>query len=113
MSEHEFWIIGCEIANHNNGLASTEHLGRRRFRGLFGTTPNICSIIWQSLSDNGLHPPGAKPLLFIIMCFIIFKSYCTAEINKSITGLDEKTFRKWTWQYIKLIALDIDVVKYY
>lgn len=80
-----------EITKHNlNGHIG---IGERRFRGLFGTTANICSIIWQSLSANNLHPNCTKPL-YLLCALLFLKLYATEESNKSMTGLDENNIKK-------------------
>ena len=50
----EFWVAGCIVTKHD--LGRSKHVGLRRFREHFGTTPNICEIVWNLLDDQELHP---------------------------------------------------------
>ena len=84
MNANEFWIIGHQLTKHN--VKGSVKLGERRYRGLFGTSPAICSYMWRKLFFNDLHPKGAKPL-HLLCGLMLLKSYSTEENYKSITGL--------------------------
>ena len=38
------------------------------------------------------------------MALLYLKVYSTEEVYHAISGADEKTFRKWSWIYVSLIA---------
>lgn len=107
MSENEFWIRGCEITKHKP--ENSYRIGLRRFRGLFGTTPPICSFIWARIAARNAHPPYSQPV-HLLYALIFLKLYGTEEENKALTGKDEKTFRKWSWTYIELMARHLHMV---
>ena len=54
------------------------------------------------ISING-HPPNGqcKHLLFALL---FLKMYGTEEQNRSIIGLNEKTFRFWVWKYVECLS---------
>ena len=107
MDRNDFWIAGCQITKHN--LGASEKVGMRRFREHFGTSPEVCAIAWQLLESQQLNPPGATP--FHMLCAILFlKRYETESITRTLTGLDEKTNRKWKWIYVDLLAKNLNVV---
>ena len=107
MSAKEFWAEGCTITNHN--VDRYNRAGLRLFRGNFGTTPAICSVIWTRLCNADAHPAGTKPIHLLYALFLL-RTYGTEAVLKSQTGRDEKTFHKWAWAYIELLA-DLDVVR--
>lgn len=88
---------------------SRRRVGLTRFISLFGTPPYFCAIIWQRLEELNLHPHGARPIH--LLCALLFlKLYMVGAGNSSIANMDEKTFRKWTWRYIELMADGLDLV---
>lgn len=103
MSEAEFCVLGCKLTKHNaNGSYA---VGLRRFRGLFGCNPMICSIVWNLLTVHcGSHP---EHLLYALL---LLKTYPTETTMRAITGRDEKTLRKWAWTYINLMAIHLRAV---
>jgi hypothetical protein len=107
VNRNDFWIAGCKIANHN--LGASDVVGLRRFREHFGISPEVCLIAWLILAGKHLHPPGAIPLHMLI-AILFLKRYQTESIDRTITGLDEKTIRKWRWIYVDLLAKHLDVV---
>jgi hypothetical protein len=82
--------------------------GDRIFRSFFGVTPDICSTVWNLLLDK--HPTGCEPK-HLLMALRFLKGYCTEHENASLFHVDEKTYRKWQWIYVKLIA-NLDIVSF-
>jgi hypothetical protein len=86
--------------------ASTE---RRKFRATFGTSPAICSLLWGMLLPGTTR--GAKPV-HLLWGLMLLKLYNSESAHCNIAGVDEKTFRKWSWFFIDAIAeLSDDVVR--
>lgn len=80
MSEQAFWEKGSEITRHN--LNRSAKVGMRRFRSHFGTTPQICSMIWAELDVKHLHHDQAQPLH--MLCALLFlKRYESDSVNRS------------------------------
>jgi hypothetical protein len=107
MSAEEFWSAGLYFFHPHHDQHGNQQLtvtGFRSFSGLFGVSPTICSIIWELL--NEIHPHGAQPE-HLLYALLFLK---TEEINSSVAGVSAKTFRKWCWQYINLIAFHLELV---
>jgi hypothetical protein len=103
MSEELFWEIGHTLTRHPPDGSTS--IGHRRFRSLFGTSPNVCSIVWGKIQE--VCTEGTPQHLLWALMFL--KSYNTEHGNKSITGVDEKTYRLWAWKLVERIA-DLSVV---
>lgn len=88
----------------NHGSRETE---LRRFRSLFGVSPSTCAHVWQAMRNE--IPPGGRPI-HLLWALLFLKVYSTENVNSLISGADEKTFRKWTWIFVELIA-DLEVVR--
>lgn len=92
---------------HNAVLHSTKRkqLSRetelRRFRALFGVAPHTCSSVWTRL--QGVIPEGGSPV-HLLWALLFLKVYATEHVNKGLTGANEKTFRKWSWTFVELMA---------
>lgn len=104
-SETIFKRIGNRYIKQNSN--KSQKINLRRFRAFFGTTPQICSIIWNLLEDEIPHGSSEKHLLW---CLFFLKQYPVEHIRRTILKVDEKTIRKWTWTYIRLLA-NLKVVK--
>jgi hypothetical protein len=109
MSEDEFYVQGCNITKHKP--SNSYRIGIRRFRGLFGSTPQICSIIWARIAADNAHPAGSQPV-HLLYALLLLKTYGTEEECKAMTGRDEKTFRKWAWMYIDLMARHVHSISF-
>lgn len=72
-----------------------------RFRALFGVTPLTCAIIWNRLRT--VIPEGGSPN-HLLWALLFMKIYATEHVNRSLTGADEKTLRKWIWTFVELIS---------
>jgi hypothetical protein len=82
----------------------------RRFKALFGITPHMCALIWNIMDDNQCHPSGGR-LQHLLWSIMFLKQYGTEAMNRALTRVDEKTFRKWIWLYIPRLAFDLHVVR--
>ncbi|KAG9404512.1 hypothetical protein AC1031_004720 [Aphanomyces cochlioides] len=104
MSADAFYLDGMILAQHTpHGSAA---VGIRRFREMFGTSPRCCSLAWRLVGGN--RPLGSLPI-HLLWAFLFLKTYATEAQLYAITGADEKTFRKWVWQWIRAIAA-LDVI---
>lgn len=104
MSTAFFLKIGNGYIKHDRKLS--KQTGLRRFKSFFGITPSVCSIIWDSLKNKIPAESAPKHLLW---CLLFLKQYSVEHIRHTILNADEKTIRKWTWFYVKLLA-DLNVV---
>lgn len=104
-SESFFWKLGHKFTDHRLHLSPTQ--GHRRFKTFYGVSPNICSILWGLIEQNVPETCEPKHLLWGL-CFL--KQYNNESVNRATFGTDEKTFRKYVWILIDLLA-HIDVVR--
>lgn len=103
MSEAAFLMAGHDIIGNK---ISTEDSNSRRFRTFFGTSPKTCSLLWKLLEDR--RPDDASPH-HMLFSLLFLKTYGTSQFHASLAHCDEKTFRKYQWHYIRMIA-DLEVV---
>jgi len=80
----------------------------RRFRALFGLSPTACAVVWRSLGTRKPIKSRPEHLLYALM---LLKLYGTEHEHHAITGRDEKTFRKYSWSWVCLLALHLNVVR--
>ncbi len=73
----------------------------RRFKALFGSTPQLCSLLWSLLAD--LHPLGGFPR-HLLWALMFLKLYSTEHVHSTLAGVDEKSFRKWCWRYVSALS---------
>ena len=66
-------------------------------------------MIWNRLI--GKLPPGSRPV-HLLWSLLFLKRYDTEHVNRSLTQADEKTWRKWVWIFVELLA-NLDVVSEY
>lgn len=72
----------------------------RKFRAVFGITPDIASYFWNLIKAKVPKYGTEKHLLWALH---FLKNYSTEHNNSIIFGCSEKTFRKWCWIFVKLI----------
>lgn len=80
---------------------STGEVVERRYRSIFGVTPDVTSSVWNLLEDL---QSGSQPIHLLWALFFL-KSYTTETVNSFIWRTTEKTFRKWVWYFIDKISL--------
>ncbi len=76
-------------------------MGYRLFRSFFGTFPQVCAIVWDMLSTQ--RPPNSTPN-HLLWGLLLLKQYNIESVNAVLVGVSEKTFRKWSLIYVRLIA---------
>ena len=76
---------------------------RRYFLSYFGTTPWVCSFLWAMLKPFETMPRGVKPC-HLLWALMFMKVYATETVHAGIARCDEKTFRKWSWLFVKGIS---------
>ncbi len=94
-----FWNEVLAYAKHNTSNSSLT--GHRRFSTLYAISPQLCSILWNLITDK---PPKSEPKHFL-WCMMFLKNYHKEHVN----GADEKTFRLWAWRFVELLS-QLDVV---
>eukprot|EP00172_Hildenbrandia_rubra_P000214 Plantae.Rhodophyta-Hildenbrandia_rubra.ctg10970.p1 GENE.Plantae.Rhodophyta-Hildenbrandia_rubra.ctg10970~~Plantae.Rhodophyta-Hildenbrandia_rubra.ctg10970.p1 ORF type:complete len:128 (-),score=5.45 Plantae.Rhodophyta-Hildenbrandia_rubra.ctg10970:13-396(-) len=76
-------------------------VAQRRFRALFGASPAVCATAWNLMRSS--LPPRSSPA-HLLWGLLLLKAYSSEHVNCAITGSDEKTSRKWSWAFIKLLS---------
>jgi hypothetical protein len=107
VDESVFDRLASAISN-NLAIAVSLRTRKRQFRAFFGTTARMCSMLW-SLCSHTLIPEHAMPV-HLLWAFMLLKQYNTEEVNASMAGCDEKTFRLWCWLVIHVLA-DMELVR--
>ena len=99
-----FWNLGHKITGHNT--EGSLSLGYRKFRAFFGTSPMVCVTVWDMLL---FHRPRKSTPEHLLWALLLLKQYNIESVNAALVGVSEKTFRKWSLIYIRLLA-NIQVV---
>jgi hypothetical protein len=75
----------------------------QRFQSLFGVGPEVCDHIWHHLSSYSWKPLRMRPkhLLWTLM---FLKVYSSELVLSVMVRASRKTFRKWVWLLLPLIA---------
>jgi hypothetical protein len=83
----------------------------RKFCELFGCGPRDAASAWRKMEANDGLVVGGR-VYYMLWALLLMKKYTTEQVLCQIAGgVDEKTFRKWTWPFITAIAdLEGDVV---
>ena len=94
-----FWILGHKITGFQ--VAGSLTVGYRKFRSFFGTSPLVCAVTWDRLLLVRPNNSAPQHLLWALM---FLKNYSTGCVNAALTGVSEKTFRKWSHIFLKLLS---------
>ena len=91
-------LVGRLLCHTSESLSRTL---ARRFRAYFGTSPKVCCFLWTLIEDE--IPKNEAPI-HLLWNFMFLKIYSSENVHASVAGVDEKTFRKYSWDIIKLIS---------
>ena len=109
----DFEQLGLQIMSRQIGSKLTFE---RRFRTFFGTSPQICELIWTNLDPfEQIAPdyPGVQ-VVHLLWALMFMKIYAEESVHCGLVGgVDEKTFRKWTWLFVEYISYEEDRVVSY
>ena len=73
----------------NNEASSTE---MQRFQAMFGTSPDMCSLLWDMLDPIDTMPNGVKGF-HLLWGPILLKLYASEVVHCAISGgVDKNTF---------------------
>lgn len=100
-----FASLGNDVLRKTNQRSNS--VSDRRFRGLFGTTPLVCARLWELVLEN--VPPAGRPK-HLLWALLFLKVYAIEHVNAALVHSDEKTFRKWSWEFVQLLSF-IEVVR--
>jgi len=84
----------------------------RRWMACFGAKPIVMADVWTRIDPERNMPKGAEPR-HLTWSFYLMKLYNQEEVNSiNVGGVDEKTFRKWSWLFIEATSyLEYPVVR--
>jgi len=105
-SSEMFWNFGHKITGHN--VRGSIYTGYRKFRAFFGTTPQICANVWDRLLTR--RPEKSTPD-HLLWALLLLKQYHIESVNAALVGVSEKSFRKWSLKFVRLLA-DLPVVTF-
>jgi len=101
-----FQAIGNRIIRRGKARPEfkAEKIAARKFASFFGTSPFICSLLWAYLEPCSNMPLGVQPV-HLLWALMFLKVYATESVHAALAGgVDEKTFRKWSWIFVHGIA---------
>ena len=76
----------------------------RRFRELFGCGPLVALKVWSMLLEESNEMTGAD-VVHMLWAMMFLKVYAKeTTLSTMAGGVDEKTFRKWSWQFVSAIS---------
>jgi hypothetical protein len=78
----------------------------RRYKALFGVSAATCSRLWALVKPSLPSSAGPRHLLWTLY---FLKQYGHEEVNVAFCQCDEKTFRKWSWMVVQVLA-DLELV---
>jgi hypothetical protein len=78
----------------------------RRYKALFGVSAATCSRLWALVKPSLPSSAGPRHLLWTLY---FLKQYGHEEVNAAFCQCDEKTFRKWSWMVMQVLA-DLELV---
>jgi hypothetical protein len=103
-SEDEFEQLGFSIMRRDpRGAQDTRE---RQFVSHFGLNSGLFLIVWRELAESGwleFASRKAKPE-HLLWCLLFLNTYNVEELNATLAGTSERTFREKVWFYAKGIA---------
>jgi hypothetical protein len=84
---------------------SFKGLDKEICRSLLGTSYNVCSEIWNLIDPSTKNElQGAEPK-HMFWALVFLNVYATEPVlTRVVGGPDDKTFREWTWKFVREIA---------
>lgn len=107
---NSFFILGNDMIKRRAMLPTATETDIQRFRSVFGTSPQICSYLWDMCSYHTDLPKDSHPK-HLLWSLMFLKLYRSESAHTSIAGgVDEKTFRKWSWILVSAISFLVPYV---
>ena len=84
----------------------------RRFRSTFGISSLVCSRVWQLLQNSPTDMKSMTPD-HLLWGLLLLKVYSFEVTHSGMTGVDEKTFRKWShFAIVRIADMHSELVSY-
>ena len=101
MKPSRFMELGREITHRagNHRAFSTEY---RRFRAFFGVSPSTCALLWGRIRTQGMAPRARA--VHLLWGLLFLNLYDPEEVIAGFLGVDEQTYREWSYEMVVAIA---------
>ena len=86
-------------------LLARDELGvstARSFRSHFGTSIDVCSIVWDYFHEMRGRPRLLRAI-HLLWALLFLKTYDTTDVLASSVRTSPNNFRKWIWIVLRLI----------
>jgi hypothetical protein len=96
----------CEIGSQIIRMENFDHRSKyhvRIFRSHFGIPPRRCARVWNLMLSKNLLPSKSHPK-HLMWTFLFLFIYESENILARMCKCDEKTLRKWIWEFIPSIG---------
>ena len=101
VSSSSFRYLANNILNRTTGVAKAAKIAG--CHALFGSIPDVTSEAWYRMDIEVLQYSANPCHLLWTHMFLIF--YGNESVHAAIAGVDENTFRKWSWKMIDVLSL--------
>jgi hypothetical protein len=81
----------------------------------FGATATVVAEIWNRLVVQNLLDVDSNPRpRHLLWSLLWLRQYNTEKMNRLLAGIDEKTYREWSWYFVELIRdhLEPDIIRW-
>lgn len=99
-TRESFMDLGNNIMGRTKAVQARTAL--ERFKATFGTSPQVCSLLWDMI-DRTWMPNGSRPV-HLLWALMLLKLYCAESVLSALANAHEQTFRKWAWIFVDAIA---------
>lgn len=90
-----------DLNENANSLIGRTRPSDRQFSSYFGIDRDVCEKTWQLIARQNQHRLQPNHFLWGLL---LLKVYSTESVLSGISGVTEKTFRKWSWYAIDSIS---------
>lgn len=94
------------IHNSNINKTNKNYYCAREYVAAYGVTVHVSAKIWHVLKSSDQFCDKARGLspCHLLWCFYFLKQYSTSTVMARYCGCSDKTFRKWVWITVELLA---------
>ena len=97
VQSREFLQLGHKLMRHHDHMNKASSTELQRFCAMSGTSPDICSLLWDLL-DLTTTMPNEVRAVHLLWGLMFLKLYASEAVHCAISGgVDEKTVCKWSW----------------
>ena len=101
----EFQLHARIMMRRHSDLSGCVAVESMRFRAMFGISAEICSHLWKMIDPCDFTMGKGAKTCHLLWALMLLKLYATeATLCALAGGVDEKTFRKWSWRFVSAIA---------